>query len=192
MDCRVHGILWARILEWVAFPLSRGSSQPRDQTQVFCITGRFFTSWATREAQEYWSGYPIPSPENLPNPGIKPGSPALQVDSLPTELHNRGDPCTRLDKLRLSHLHFYKQNLNQRKMFLFMLLLVLLLSCFSSVYDPTANHSPSKQPRASLGTWQDNSSCFPTWHKKARKLWPSCLVTSSASHHLHAFNGADP
>ena len=45
-----------RILEWVAFPFSRGSSQPRDQTQVSLIAVRFFTSWATREAQEYWSG----------------------------------------------------------------------------------------------------------------------------------------
>ena len=54
MDSTVHGILQARILEWVAFfPFSRGSSQPRDQTQVSCIMGRFFTSWATREAQEY-------------------------------------------------------------------------------------------------------------------------------------------
>ena len=47
MDYIVHGILKARILEWVAFPFSRGSSQPRDQTQVSCIAGRFFTSWAT-------------------------------------------------------------------------------------------------------------------------------------------------
>ena len=46
----------------------------------------FFTSWATREAQEHWSGYPVPSPVNLPNPGIELGSPELQVDSLPTEL----------------------------------------------------------------------------------------------------------
>ena len=40
----VHGILQARVLERVAFPFSRGSSQPRDQTQVSCIAGRFFTS----------------------------------------------------------------------------------------------------------------------------------------------------
>ena len=58
MDCSlpgssVHGILQARILEWVAFPSSRGSSQPRDQTQVYHIVGRFFTSWATREAQKW-------------------------------------------------------------------------------------------------------------------------------------------
>ena len=56
MDYLVHGILQARILEWVAFPLSRGSSQPRNQTQVSHIAGGFFTSWATREAQEHWSG----------------------------------------------------------------------------------------------------------------------------------------
>ena len=49
-------ILQDRILEWVAFPFSRGSSQARDQTQVSHTAGRFFTSWATREAQEYWSG----------------------------------------------------------------------------------------------------------------------------------------
>ena len=45
-DYTVHGILQARIQEWVAFSFSRGSSQPRDQTQVYCIAGRFFTSWA--------------------------------------------------------------------------------------------------------------------------------------------------
>ena len=44
MDYKVHGIFWARILEWVAFPFSRGSSQPRDQTQVSCIAGKFFTT----------------------------------------------------------------------------------------------------------------------------------------------------
>ena len=45
----IHGILQARILEWVAFPFSRGSSQPRDQTQVSHIAGRFFTSLATKK-----------------------------------------------------------------------------------------------------------------------------------------------
>ena len=44
MDYTAHGILQARILEWVAFPFSRGSSQPRDRTQVSCIAGGFFTS----------------------------------------------------------------------------------------------------------------------------------------------------
>ena len=44
------GILQARILEWVAMPSSRGYLQPRDQTQVSCFAGKFFTNWATREA----------------------------------------------------------------------------------------------------------------------------------------------
>ena len=50
-DYTVHGILQARILESAAFPFSRGSSQAQDQTQVSYIAGGFFTSWATREAQ---------------------------------------------------------------------------------------------------------------------------------------------
>ena len=56
MDCSppgssVHGILQARIWEWVAISFSRGSSQARDQTQVSHTEGRFFTDWATRETQ---------------------------------------------------------------------------------------------------------------------------------------------
>ena len=55
MDCSlpgssVHGIFQARILEWVAISSSRGSSWPRDRTQVSHFAGRFFTAWATREA----------------------------------------------------------------------------------------------------------------------------------------------
>ena len=50
MNYTVHGIFQARLLEWVAFPFSRGSSQPRDQTQVSHIAGRSFTSWAARKA----------------------------------------------------------------------------------------------------------------------------------------------
>ena len=86
MDYTVHGIVQVWILEWAAVPFSRGSSQLRDWTQVFHIVGGFFTSWATREAQECWSGLPIPSPEDLPDPEIEPGSSALQADSLPAEL----------------------------------------------------------------------------------------------------------
>ena len=61
MDCilpesSVRGILQARILEWVAKPSSQGSFQPRDSIQVSRIAGKFFTIWATREVQEYWSG----------------------------------------------------------------------------------------------------------------------------------------
>ena len=46
----VHGIIQARILEWVAISYSWGSSQLKDRTGVSCIAGRFFTIWATREA----------------------------------------------------------------------------------------------------------------------------------------------
>ena len=54
MDCSlpgssIHGIFQTRILEWVAISFSRGSSWPRDQTQVFRTVGRRFTLWATRE-----------------------------------------------------------------------------------------------------------------------------------------------
>ena len=51
----VHGISQARILEWVAISFSRGSSQPRDRTWVFCIPGRFLTIWATSEALDFSS-----------------------------------------------------------------------------------------------------------------------------------------
>ena len=47
----VHGILQAKILEWVAMPSSRGSFLPRDRTQVSCTAGRFFTVCATREVK---------------------------------------------------------------------------------------------------------------------------------------------
>ena len=68
MDHTVHGILQARILEWVAYPFSSGSSWPRNQTRVSCIAGGFFTNWAIREAKRprkvliqtrphaYWNG----------------------------------------------------------------------------------------------------------------------------------------
>ena len=62
-----------------------------------------------REAQEYWSGYPIPSPAVLPYPGIEPGSPALQADSLPTELS--GKPFL---KLRMLIKKLYKKKLWQQ------------------------------------------------------------------------------
>ena len=50
MNYTVHGILQVRTLEWVAIPFSRGSSQPRDQTQASCTAGRFFTNCTIKEA----------------------------------------------------------------------------------------------------------------------------------------------
>ena len=50
----IHGILQARVLEWVAISFSEGSSEPRDQTQVSRIVGRRFTIWATRKVLFMW------------------------------------------------------------------------------------------------------------------------------------------
>ena len=79
----VHGIFQARILEWVAMPSSRGSSQPRGQTRISHIVGRWFTIWATREvyavaaaAAKSLQSYPTlcepidGSPPGSPVPGI--------------------------------------------------------------------------------------------------------------------------
>ena len=61
MDCKVHAILQARILEWVACPFSRGFSQTRNQTQVSHVAGRFFTSWAHKKNPRIleWVAYPF-------------------------------------------------------------------------------------------------------------------------------------
>ena len=53
MDYTVHGILQARTLEWVAFPFSRGSLQPRDQTQVSHIAGGFFYQLSHKGSPQY-------------------------------------------------------------------------------------------------------------------------------------------
>ena len=66
MNCIVHGILPARILEWVAFPFSKGPSQPRDQP---------------RSPTLQVDSLPAEPRGNLPDPGIEPGSPELQADS---------------------------------------------------------------------------------------------------------------
>ena len=55
----VHGILQARILEWVAIPFSRGSSWPRNRIWVSCVAGRFFTVWATREAKGHLNYFSV-------------------------------------------------------------------------------------------------------------------------------------
>ena len=85
MDCSppgssVHGILQARILKWVAISFSRGSSWPRDRTQVSHISGRCFNLWATWEALSMYAAATAKSPQScrtLCNPidGSPPGSP---------------------------------------------------------------------------------------------------------------------
>ena len=89
MDYTVHEIVQARILEWVAFPFSRGSSQPRDGTQVSFITGGFFTSWATRGTLN--SRVPLPKKSMH---GCWFFSHPVTSDSLqPRELQHSRPPC---------------------------------------------------------------------------------------------------
>ena len=114
MDDTVHGVLQARILEWVAFPYSRGSSQsrikPRSPTlQVGSLPAEpqgkpkilEFLTWELNWGLLHWSRIlyqlshhgsprilseePVPSPGDFPHPGTELGSAALQADSLPTE-----------------------------------------------------------------------------------------------------------
>ena len=86
IDYTVHGILHARILEWVVFPFTRASSQSRDRTQVSHIAGGFFYQLSHQGSPRIleWVAYPF-SRGSSP-PGIESGSPALRADSLPTEL----------------------------------------------------------------------------------------------------------
>ena len=74
----VHGILQAGILEWVAFPFYRGSSQPRDRTRVSCFAGGFFTNWAIRGAPE-----PLPIPQRCSSVWSPFCTPSLLQDSTP-------------------------------------------------------------------------------------------------------------
>ena len=111
----VHGIFQARTLEWVAIFFSRYlpnpgikprspalqadalPSEPSEKPKqvkvkaiqsclTLCNPVDYTVQGILQSTPEYWSGQSIPSPGDLPNLGIKPGSPALQADSLPTEL----------------------------------------------------------------------------------------------------------
>ena len=85
MDYTVHGILQARIVEWVAFPFSRRSSQPRDQTQVSTLQEDSLPAEPQGKPKNTGVGSLSLLQWDLPNPGIELGSPALQVDSLAAE-----------------------------------------------------------------------------------------------------------
>ena len=63
------------------------------------IAGRFFSVWAAREAREYWSGQPISSSGELPDPGVELGSPALQADSLPAVLPGQSQVALTMTKI---------------------------------------------------------------------------------------------
>ena len=76
----IHGLLQARILEWVAIPFSRGSSQQRDQTQVSCIAGRFLLSEPPGKIKSKIEAFNILR-IYLSKNGFQSGSAKLEVDS---------------------------------------------------------------------------------------------------------------
>ena len=80
MEYTVHGILEARILEWVAFPFSRGSSQPMNRTGVSCIAGGFFTNWAIREAKNTHTVVPKGEERGKMSTGLSPVSTAAGIN----------------------------------------------------------------------------------------------------------------
>ena len=84
MDYRVHGILQARILEWIAFPFSRGSSKPGIKPTSLALQADSLPAEPQGKPKNTGGG----SLSLLQHifPGIELGSPALQADSLPTEL----------------------------------------------------------------------------------------------------------
>ena len=100
-------ILQARILEWVAVPFSRGSSQPRNWTQESnpgLPHGRWILYQLSHKGSPRileWVTYP---PVDLPDSGIKLGSSALQGDSLPAELP--GEPKTYLNKFKTKIIQY--------------------------------------------------------------------------------------
>ena len=117
MDYTVHGILQARILQWVTFPFFKGSSQPRDQTQVYRIAGRFFTSWATREAAYIWWRTPYIYSKGWWRTG-KPGM--LQSMRSQRVGHNWATKLTNwLMHLEWSHYVLIEIKKNWKKMFIF-------------------------------------------------------------------------
>ena len=88
MNYRVRGILQARILEWVAVPSSRESSQPRDQTQVSSLQADSLPAEPQGKSKNTGVGSLFFFQQIFPTQEweMEPGSSALQADSLPTEL----------------------------------------------------------------------------------------------------------
>ena len=98
MDCSlpgssVHGVFQAIVLEWIAISFSRGSSQPRDWTRVSCISGRFVTVWATREAHvnhlwaQFWESHPLVIPRSISLPFLQVPNLFLRGLPLPGPLY---------------------------------------------------------------------------------------------------------
>ena len=89
MDCIVHGILQARTLEWVAFSFSRGSFPTQGSNPGLLYCRQILYQLSHKGSPRILQSVAYPFSRDLPDPGIEPGSPALQADSLPTELSGK-------------------------------------------------------------------------------------------------------
>ena len=105
------------ILFWILFALARGHnihcyeiSHVWSEVKSLSHVRLFATPWTVAcqaplsmgfSRQEYWSGLPFPSPGDLPNPGIEPGSPALEVDALTSEPPGKHHMCTIYQKITI-------------------------------------------------------------------------------------------
>ena len=95
----IHGIFQARVLEWAATFFSRGSSWPRDRTQISCVSGRCFTLWATRAP---------PYDPVIPLLGISQFIHSVVSNSLnPTDYSTPGFPVLH-QLLELAQTHFHR------------------------------------------------------------------------------------
>ena len=90
MDYIVHGILQAKILQWVAFPFSQGVFPTQDSNPGLPHGRQILYQLSHKGSPRILQWVAIPSPADVPDPGIEPGSPALRADSLPTELSPKG------------------------------------------------------------------------------------------------------
>ena len=82
--------------------------------------------------QEYWSGLPFPSPQDIPDPGIKPRSPTLQVDSLPSE--PPGKPYSLLQDIEYSSLYYVAKSCHLSILYI---VLCMLIRCSQFIPSPT-------------------------------------------------------
>ena len=100
-------------MQWVAVPFSRGSSQPRDQTQVSALWILYQLSHKGNPRILEWIAYPFSS--DLPNPGVEQGSPELQVDSLPTELSRKPYMISLICEIKKKNESIYKMEEDSQK-----------------------------------------------------------------------------
>ena len=174
MDCSpagssVHGILQARILEWVAMPSTRGSSQRRDRTLVSRTAGKFFTAWATRDIQglficnglkicisipDLFQEFPLPTPR-LHLECLKSKQIQVELLSLPHLCQTHSSPSPLQPKMvspsyptQVFMPNFFFFNLN---LFNWRLITILYWFCHTSTWiRHGCTHAPHPEPPSLL------------------------------------------